>query len=494
MKKLLSLMVVAVMIGCAGAVSAEETVIAPNPDPIVLDTDIQILPVVKGTVTLTEGWNLIAIPVLPAEQLRIKDFIGKVESDGLISVVITSSRGNDFVSQLNDTQKEEIGALQNAYALKIYEGDSRSNDLIVASPDNENVASVITFNNANWPDELIASIKNAYKINDIIRMKPKWNVSAVAVYKDGRFRMYTRENATYNMVPGEAYFVHCKYLGPRPVYQVLAGPDYPMPVYHPKTTITIAGKCVNATVSLDLNKGWNGAALARLQNMRVIYPVAPDPVTPIEELPVIPDLTLGTAEPGEPILANIIARGFNLAQLSRELSEQGVKATRIIFWNSDVQGWDQYALPYKTDPICAVMPRVINDSEGFFLLCEENGLYIPGLQIQKPPITPIPVPLRVSYTGTIMRSYTIPENFVPYKFVLECSRKAEDGTTTTIFVPLKGADETIEAKLGVLADEPPGTSHYVEGVMQTMKWTSMLPPYGGDTDVMVVELIDAYRL
>ncbi|MDD5135845.1 MAG: hypothetical protein PHN63_00695, partial [Candidatus Omnitrophica bacterium] len=359
MKKLLSLMVVAVMIGCAGAVSAEETVIAPNPDPIVLDTDIQILPVVKGTVTLTEGWNLIAIPVLPAEQLKIKDFIYKVEGG------IPPCKTNDVS-------------------------------------------------------------------NEVIYCKPMWNVSAVAVYKDGRFRMYTREDATYNMVPGEAYFVHCRYLGPRPVYSVL-GPDYPMPVYHPKTTITIAGKCVNATVSLDLNKGWNGVGVALMQQRPPLV-IEEEPIN----LPAIPRLT-AESDDSAALTTNVdlerICAGFSLVQFSRELSEQGVKASRVIFWNAEKQEWEQYSLPYpvadENGLICMPIPgRLIDPGEGFFLLCEENGLYIPRLEIQKKPYPPIPVPRTVTYSGTIEKSGSIVGGVLPYNYVIVCSTETSGDVTT----------------------------------------------------------------
>ena len=414
MKKLLSLLAVAIVVCCAGVVLADEAV----PTPIVPD-QVEYLPTVtKGTITLTEGWNLIAIPVLPAEQLRIKDFIYKVEGG-------------------------------------------------------------------------IPDYKTGDVSKEVIYCKPMWNISAVAVYKDGRFRTYTRDNATYNMVPGEAYFVHAEYLGPRPCYEVV-GPQYPMPIFRPTTTVTIAGKCVKASVSLDLNKGWNGVALMGKKESLNVYKEALNPQVAVDGAEII-----------EPILVS------SLRQLSGELSEQGVKATRIIFWDAYKQEWEQQALPFKgeqnIDGMATFIDRIISGSEGFFLLCDENGLYVPGLkQIQNlpdPPVPPIP-PIndgRVYQYGQIERENTGDIKDVsackPYNFVLVYWENVRNispsgggslGYMVEHRIPVDGATEDIRQKLEAVAGN--GQAYSVEGVMKTVEYDLPVPSYQSyKVDVLMVD-------
>ena len=435
MKKLLSLLIVAVVVCYAGMVLADDTVTVPGPGAVATPIpDAVIFPIVKGSVTLTEGWNLIAIPVLPAEQLKIKDFVAKITPP---QPPLVDLNGDGVIDQ-----------------------------------------------------------------NDVaISIRPMWKVTTIAVYKDGRFRTYAPDNATYNMVPGEAYFVYCQYLGPRPVYDV-NGPQYPMPEFHPTITVTIAGKAVNASVSLDLNKGWNGVGVALIQQRPpLVYDQKPI------LLPEIPNLTLNQTESTQIDEYKIVTMDFSLLQLSRELCEQGVKATRAIFWNANKQEWEQYALPYPTVDanglVCMPVPgKLINPSEGFFLLCEENGLYIPRLTIQKPPYPPIPVPRRVSYTGTIEKIMFYPEAKPPYDFVLQYELVSTDPVTgatsaAVIQVPVKGATEEIEKQLGELANLDVNgnkTKHFVEGVMQTIEWSAMYPPDRRYVDVLIVDSIDLFRL
>ncbi len=346
MKKLLSVLVLAAAVCCAGVVLAEEAVIeGPILTYQIEDWDWMIPPYVKGAITLTEGWNLIAIPVIPQQPVTVETFSKMV-----------------------------------AYSDEpIYKTDPK------------------------LPDD-----------NFIQAKRSSWQVRAVAVYKDGRFRVYPKEGVTYNMVPGEAYFVYAEYHGLRPAYsELIANPPPGFEPWHPKTTVTIVGKSVNASVSLDLNKGWNGAALMLKQKPYYDFDM------PITKLPRIPFLKVDKSDSDisnaqfpidEGKIFGPINIGSSLSQLSRELVEQGVKAKRIVFWNAENQAWDQYELP-RPEPVYRHIPGLwdlgvelggvdeytvvfdpgINADQGFFLLCEENGLYIPGLrQIQKPPYPPFP--------------------------------------------------------------------------------------------------------
>jgi len=223
---------------------------------------IQALPSPPSTaaINIKEGWNLIAMPVIPDKPYTVRDFVATIESDPCY----------------------------------------------------------------------------------------KWEVPVVAVYENGRFERYPKKDVTHNMVPGKAYFVYAKYDGQVCQHR------------HPELTrksIRIAGEVPDSPVVLNLNRGWNGISLTEYLDDKRFY-------------------------------------DFNyLIRLSNELVEQGIKATKIAFWNSD-QEWEEYELPFELNwpPTLNIVPgpihhpdlpdlygRIISDDEGFFLLCEENGLFIPGL-------------------------------------------------------------------------------------------------------------------
>ncbi|MFA5142912.1 MAG: hypothetical protein WC522_01915 [Candidatus Omnitrophota bacterium] len=428
MKKLLSLAVVAVMICFAGTVLAEETSTLPAENYPADPTGLTMKPLIIGNVTLNEGWNLIAIPVLPAEKLTIKSFSVRVAKSGLSAI------STETITQ-----------------------------------DSKGFADI-------------------------------WRVTAVAVYKNGRFQSYSPDCDTYNMVPGEAYFVYAKYSGLRPNYIVREGASYEMPEFHPTTTIKIIGKTADAKISLNLNKGWNGVA--------VLNQLAPKSDEPLSNTPKLPELesqktgsnvSAGAVLESQSITAGI---GYSLYQLSQEFSEQGIKATRIIFWNAVKQEWEQYSLPYpaadENGLIAMPVPgRLVNPSEGFFLLCEENGLYIPGLTLQNSPYPSIPVPKRVSYTG-IIRGVCVAcgDAPLPYKYVLQYETVLTTGTVpvSIIAIPIKGTDDVMEAKLAELANENPAQKHYVEGVMQALPYISWYSPGCKYVDVMIVEHIDEFKI
>lgn len=328
MKKIICLLMVGLMICCSGVSLAHDV---PFPEP----------PAEKetATISLVDGWNLIAIPVLPAEPFSVRDFM-------------------DMVNEA-------------------------------------------------------------------------WEITVVAVYKNGRFERYPKEGITYNMVPGEAYFVYSKYTGSF---------IYPPQVYPLTTAIHISGKVPDMPVSLHLDRGWNGVS--------------------------VPTATLENE--------------LSLYMFSDELGEQGIRATKIAFWNNE-QGWEEYKLPFVADePISGpiVFPgftgRGINSNEGFFLLCEENGLYIPGLKVE---------PERVQYTGRVSLPLSFYIGSTPFTFDLVL----EDGTT----VHLKGADKTIEGRLQAAAQNKEDHENYtVEGVMTVMYGFGCTPDQPGTpVDVLLVDTI-----
>gem|GEM_PF-3828656 len=89
--------------------------------------------------------------------------MGSKNEDGArIELVIESWRGNDFVSQLTEEQKRKLAELQVKYGLRIYEGESKSNDLNVALPDGTGIATIYAFMNEKWGDELIEAIEKYF--------------------------------------------------------------------------------------------------------------------------------------------------------------------------------------------------------------------------------------------------------------------------------------------------------------------------------------------
>ncbi|MFA4842383.1 MAG: hypothetical protein WC658_00930 [Candidatus Omnitrophota bacterium] len=401
MKKLLSLLLVCLVLSFTGVVLAEDVVnpdSIPVPQPIGIDEPIRVAKF--GPITLTEGWNLIAIPVIPVKPLAVEQFI---------KMVVGSTWG---VLPLEKNEQEQS-----------------------------------------------------------IKMRPRWQVLVVAVYKNGRFERYPRDGVTYNMVPGEAYFVYAQYSGPRPLYD----PSFPSLPFRPRTTINIFGRPVNESVSLNLNRGWSGVSLMR-KNYGIYYKGPLRIVAP-------PDITLNEAN-GEALKRPSFDRRLSLNELSKELSEQNIKAKRIAFWDADRQEWEQYELPrpLPSGPYEAVLDPGIGEDEGFFLLCEQNGLYIPGLSLssQIPPIPPMP-PDRVKYTGKVEGvSYVAFGPPPPYTHIL----RLESGES--IF--LKGIDRETEIRLEIARH---GKFCTVEGVMTTMlNYNGQPDSYEGEpVDVLVVDRV-----
>ncbi len=253
---------VGLMIGCSGTSFANEgdgeyyeLSVPPSSLPVSLP---------HNDIVLTEGWSLIAIPVLPDKPLTVRGFMGMIADD--------------------------------------------------------------------------------------------WEITVVAVFKNGQFERYPKEGITYNMVPGESYFVHAEYSG------ILSG--------RRKTAIGIEGSRPEIPVTLSLDRGWNGISLMCYRD------------------------------------GGWAAIVGSLRTLSRELQDQGINATKIALWDADNQTWEEYELPFeglfpRGEPVPAIFPLpddpAIYSIEGFFLLCEENGLYIPGLDAGAPTVDPpFPEPLRLS--------------------------------------------------------------------------------------------------
>ena len=113
-------------------------------------------------------------------------------------------------------------------------------------------------------------------------------------------------------------------------------------------------------------------------------------------------------------------RLYTVSDLSKKLVEQGVKATRLATWSAENQNWEQYTLPYKPvpRPDGLIEIKILNENEGFFLLCDENNIFFrDGLEeVQDPPNPPFPPfpPKYIEYTGTVNRA----EEGYPYEYVM----------------------------------------------------------------------------
>jgi beta propeller repeat protein len=429
MKKLISMLLVAALIGSCGiGYTADEECI---PRPIdELEKTIICPPkpeTVTGMITITNGWNLIAMPVLPLVKYSytVRQFIRDVE--GLLYPLIESWRGIDYVSQLTDEQKAELGTLQEQFSIKLYEGQTKSNDVIAQSADGEEIAQVITFNNGDWPDELISSIKGFYDVGDIIRRRPIWDVSVVAVCKNGRYELYPKAGITYAMIPGEAYFVHVKYNG-----AWCKSLDW-----RPRKTIKLMGRRCDEPISLNLNRGWNGIAVGQ-KRVYTGWPL---------KIKNPPDLT-HTSETTEPNVEGYISKfpiyreGYSLRKLSKELVDQHVKATKVLFWNADKQCWVTENLPISEDLRISdiftyeekyMCDRIIRADEGFFLLLsDENGLYIPELDsVPEPPI--IEPPLIAVKKTLITDRPGSKYNLDIYESKIACSEHRGEGFDTYVY-------------------------------------------------------------
>jgi len=329
MKKLISLLAIAVLIGSFGVCQAEDIEPMPNP-PIIIEEEVPTSNT-TGSITLTNGWNLVAMPVLPAKPYTVEQFIKEVESP----IKPIPKPNKPIILEEVDRINEEVSVEEK---------------------------------------------------NEKYLIKSYWKVALVAVYKKGRFERYPKEGVSYNMVPGEAYFVYATYTGPRPLLAI--GPNEEHREWHPKTSVKIIGRPLDVPVSLNLNRGWNSASIFE----------------------------------------------GDLQRLSDELTEQHIKAKKIAFWSAEKQEWEQYELPIaeptETSPEIPYedghsypleydrgkieIIRPIKADEGFFLLCEENGLFIPQLELNpkpEPPVPPFPPeppiePIKVAVGDDIGVKYT----------------------------------------------------------------------------------------
>ena len=399
MKKLMSLLAIAVLIGSFGVCQAED--LEPMPNPPVIIEEPEPTSSTAGSITLTNGWNLVAMPVLPEKPYTVEQFIKEVESP----IKPIPKPNKPIILEEVDRINEEVSVEEK---------------------------------------------------NEKYLIKSYWKVALVAVYKNGRFERYPKEGVSYNMVPGEAYFVYAKYYSP--LKFVAIGPNGEHKEWHPSTTVYVEGKPLDVPVSLNLNRGWNGASVFE----------------------------------------------GDLQRLSDELTEQAIKATKIAFWSAEKQEWEQYELPIaeptETSPEIPYedghsypleynrgnieILRPIRADEGFFLLCNENGLYIPSLNMKPetpvPPFPPeLPVEERVSYTGRIAcvgQLFYTPET-TPYRFQLILDD--ESG------IPIKGINGDIENQIAKIA-EAYDTRCYVEGVMKTLSY-----PYDASrkAEVLIVDRV-----
>ncbi|MBU4376027.1 MAG: hypothetical protein KKD29_00950, partial [Candidatus Omnitrophica bacterium] len=197
-------------------------------------------------------------------------------------------------------------------------------------------------------------------------------------------------------------------------------------------------------------------------------------------------------EAGDVVIGPVISGGASLNQLSQELVKQNIKATRIAFWSAENQEWVQFELPrpeLKFDnpyEIIRTFDRFIRPDEGFFLLCEQNGLYIPFLNWnEKPPVPPFPpkppFEERVSYTGKLDMVCGIPENMPPYEFAIfpYNEKKAISLMTTT---------DDVKAQLSAIYQAEDLCT--VEGVMKHIRWGGYWPGESShEEDVLMVNTV-----
>ncbi|MFH1753482.1 MAG: hypothetical protein ABH875_04805 [Candidatus Omnitrophota bacterium] len=330
MKKLLSLLlVIAFAAGSVGLSLADDDI----PElPVLKERVEQFYKYQKADITITNGWNLIAMPVVPLKPYTVRQFIKDVAAPYYKDILVSYHKD-----------------------CKVHKEDPQSQE-------------------------------KCYPYSCILR--PAWKVLVVAVYKNGHFERYPKEGVTYNMVPGEAYFVYAEYFG---IW-------YKSLNWRPQKTVTIPGGVPAPSISLNLDRGWSGRSIL-LNNIYQRYPY--------EKYP---------------------QRLYTLSELSKDLAKQGVKAKRIAFWSAKTQSWEQHELPYPYRDIphieyfktledglkvveynedgkvsqetyydikenysdLLMRLRVINPSDGFFLLCEENGLFMPSAWESYP--FPMPYP------------------------------------------------------------------------------------------------------
>jgi len=411
MRKLLVLVLAALLVSsfqlCIAAEEVEEEYIEVT-DPEVIESEIEKCwsSPYHHPITLTEGWNLIAMPCLPDKPYTVNRFIQQVESYEINLYTPIYKDGEEGVSQeesLNEDYDQEV------------EVEKR-----------------------------------------IIHPFPKWRVCSFLTYKDGRFKRISRYGPNYNMVPGEAYFVYAKYNWKYDYYLDSDEQHYEY-FRFPSKTIYIRGKIPNKPVSLNLNRGWNAVSLM------LGRPYIPGPIP-----------TIGW--------------------ISKQLETQNIKAKNLARWVTREQRWKMYTLPY--DDFNVLRPAVegwipelpfnIGRGEGFFLLCEENGLFIPGLGES---------PYRIKRIGKVEGVYyKMFGPSPPYSYMLITgvmipvpglpSYRAEQ-------IPLKGINSKIEEQLeDACADG--GKYWVVKGTMITMMNYNGMPD-GSEGRPVEVLLVDEVR-
>jgi hypothetical protein len=226
-------------------------------------------------------------------------------------------------------------------------------------------------------------------------------------------------------------------------------------------------------ISVNLNRGWNGISAA-----------------PIDGLEKRREISLEAEF--EDIGLN---RLYDTIQLSKDLQAQGIKATRVAFWNTSSQRWDIEELPIESNPGpgIGVSVRIIMPDDGFFLLCEENDLFINNLDLKQdppaPPKPPVPpLPDKVSYLGKVQEDIGpwLGGERPPYAYfmMVPCGPMLPAERQ----LPLKGVNQEIEDQLADAAAD--GQPHYkVTGTMKLMDWPSVERPTI-QVDVLMVESVE----
>lgn len=211
MKRVISVLIAVIFLAGNLGVCSASGGFRPQPNP---GLDFEYIPAFKGgSITIREGWNLIAMPVMPAGAYTIRRFISDIERPTYWGSLISELEG----PVVRKSEEEGITVVDNLSKIE------------------ENI----------WPIRL------------------GWKVLEIGVFIDGEFRTYPREDVTHNMVPGEIYFVMARYLGPWPGAPVKY--PYPYPRWRPSKTIRVAGERVRR-MSYNLKMGCNGMSVGAIGN------------------------------------------------------------------------------------------------------------------------------------------------------------------------------------------------------------------------------------
>lgn len=371
-----------------------------------------------NTVMITEGWNLIAMPVVPDKPYTVEDFIQDVE-------VNPYRDGTEPISTMPV-------------------------DVPIHTPHHADEAPFIV-TEGNW------EITAFGKLDEPVHPTHK------------KFRKAFKQlPGNYNLVPGEAYFVQAKYTGD---HVKLLG-------WQPELQVFIRGKVPEVPVSLNLKRGWSSVSLL-IPNYIRDYPIdIYTPYPPRFELPENPtDIFELPENPTNIIEEDIITLpdyylGYSIQRLSRELVTQQIEAEKLVLWSTFTQDWEEWELPYppRSDYEVGPIPHQntkspyehyeiayfdfgILPNRGFFLQCKSNGLFIPGL--------PRKIPVdhkRVGHVGRVEGNPYFPEHYPGYDLRLFID---EDPANA---IPLEGVNSEIELRLKEAASS--GETLGVEGYMK----------------------------